>query len=137
MPESHAWDAKLDVGNEAMDHEHHLQVGLVSAFVDAIEQGRPGMARRLVDQLFQYSAVHFGSEELLMEGTAYPEHGAHAHEHAIFLEQIREVQRAYDAGDPDLATALAVELRAALAGHINDADRRLAYHVAPVARPSA
>jgi hemerythrin len=137
VPESHVWDAKLDLGNEAMDHEHHLQVGLVSAFVDAIEQGRPGMARRLVDQLLQYSIVHFGSEELLMEGTAYPERGPHAREHAVFLEQIRDMQRAYDAGDPDLATALAVELRAVLARHINDADRRLASHAAPVSRPSA
>ncbi len=137
MPESHTWDARLDVGNEAMDHEHHLQVGLVSAFVDAIEQGRPAMARRLVDQLFQYSSVHFGSEELLMEGTAFPERDAHAREHALFLEQIRDLQRTYDAGDQNGAAAAAVELRAALGAHMNDADRRLASHVAPVARPSA
>lgn len=137
MPESHAWDARLDLGNEAMDHEHHLQVGLVSAFVEALEQGRPGMARRLVDQLLQYSTVHFGSEELLMEGTAYPERDAHAREHAAFLDHIRDLQRAFEAGDQEFATAAAVELRAALGAHMNDADRRLASHVAPVARPDA
>ena len=137
MTEAHTWDARLDVGNEAMDHEHHLQVGLVSAFVDAVEQGRPAMAHRLVDQLLEYSGVHFGSEELLMEGTAYPEREAHAREHAEFLGHIRELQRTYDAGDREAAVEAAVDLRAALGAHMNDADRRLALHVAPVARPSA
>ncbi len=131
MPESHAWNAKLDVGHEAMDHEHHLQIGLVSAFVDAIDQRRPSIARRLVDQLVHYSVVHFGSEELLMEGTAFPEREAHAREHAVFLEQMRELQRVYAAGEEEAATAAAVDLRAALGAHMHDADRRLAAHVAP------
>src|SRR5690242_558427 len=114
MPEAHAWNANLDVGHEAMDYEHHLQIGLVSAFVDAVDQRRPWMARRLADQLMQYSVVHFGSEELLMEGADYPERERHAHEHAAFLGTIRELQRAYDAGEEDLAAATAVELRTAL-----------------------
>jgi hemerythrin-like metal-binding protein len=87
------------------------------------------MARRLADQLLQYSVVHFGSEELLMEGAAYPERERHAGEHAAFLETIREVQRAFAAGEEDLAAATAVELRSALGGHVNEADRRLAEHV--------
>jgi hemerythrin len=127
--EVHAWNPNLDVGHEAMDHEHHLQIGLLSAFVDAVDQGRPWMARRLADQLLQYSVVHFGSEELLMEGAAYPERERHAGEHAAFLETIREVQRAFAAGEEDLAAATAVELRSALGGHVNEADRRLAEHV--------
>ena len=44
---AHAWNEHLDLGHEAMDHEHHLQVALVSAVADAIEQGRPAVARRL------------------------------------------------------------------------------------------
>jgi hemerythrin len=127
--EAHAWNSNLDVGHEAMDHEHHLQIGLLSAFVDAVDQRRPWMARRLADQLLQYTVVHFGSEELLMEGVSYPERERHAGEHTTFLETIREVQRAYSAGEEDLAAATAVELRAALGAHMNDADRRLAEHL--------
>jgi hemerythrin len=129
MPEAHAWNPTLDVGHEAMDHEHHLQIGLVSAFVDAVDQRRAWMARRLIDQLMQYSVVHFGSEELLMEGAAYPERDRHAREHAAFVETIRELQRVFEAGEVDLAAATAVELRASLGAHINEADRRLAEHV--------
>jgi hemerythrin len=131
MAEAHTWNERLDLGNEAMDHEHHLQIGLVSAFVDAVEKGHPGMARRLVDQLLQHSVVHFGSEDLLMEGTSYPDRHGHGREHDRFLEQIREVKRAFDAGEEDLATTTALDFRSSLAAHMNDADRRLAAHVAP------
>ena len=129
MVESHVWNERLDLGNEAMDHEHHLQIGLVSAFVDAVEQRRPGLARRFAEQLLSYSAVHFGSEDLLMEGSAYADRDAHGREHERFLEQMRELQRALDAGETDVATAAALDLRGALAAHIGDADRRLASHV--------
>ncbi len=134
MVESHSWNDRLEVGHEAMDHDHHLQIGLVSAFVDAIEQGRPWMARRLADQLLAYSVAHFGSEELLMEGSAFPERDAHAREHGAFLEQMRELQRTFAGGDEQLAATGALDLRSGLAAHMNDADRRLAAHVAPGTR---
>jgi hemerythrin len=130
MVEAHVWNERLDVGNEAMDHEHHLQIGLVSAFVDAVEHGRPGMARRYAEQLLSYSEVHFGSEDLLMEGSAYGDREAHGREHVQFLEQMRELQRAFAAGEEDAATSAALDLRGALAAHMADADRRLAAHVA-------
>jgi len=134
MVESHTWNERLEVGHEAMDHDHHLQVGLVSAFVDAVEQGRPWMARRLADQLLAYSVAHFGSEELLMEASAFPERDAHAREHGVFLEQMRELQRTFASGDEQLAASTALDLRSGLAAHMNDADRRLAAHVAPATR---
>jgi hemerythrin len=123
MIEAHAWNGRLDLAHEAMDHEHHLQIALVSAFVDAVEQGRPWLARRLAGQLLRYSVVHFASEELLMEAAEYPERAPHAGEHETFLARMRELENG--AGE-DGALALALDLRDALAAHVNDADRRLA-----------
>lgn len=131
MVEAHVWNERLDVGNEAMDHEHHLQIGLVSAFVDAVEQRRPALARRFAEQLLSYSGVHFASEDLLMEGSAYADRQAHGRDHEAFLEQMRELARAFGAGETESAIAAALDLRGALAAHIADADRRLASHVAP------
>jgi len=126
MIEAHAWNEKLDIANEAMDHEHHLQIALVTAFADAIEQRRPWLARRLAEQLVRYSLVHFGSEELLMEARGYEARDAHAGEHAAFLVQMRELEATCDEGTGEVALAAALDLRSALAAHMNDADRRLA-----------
>lgn len=126
MVEAHAWNEGLDLSHEAMDHEHHLQIALVTAFADAIEQRRPWLARRLAEQLLTYSTAHFGSEELLMEAVSYPEREQHAGEHAEFVSHIRQIQRAFGDGDEEVALEAAIDLRNALAMHMNDADRKLA-----------
>jgi hemerythrin len=126
MVEAHPWNEGLDLSHEAMDHEHHLQIALVTAFVDAVEQRRPWLARRLGDQLLTYSSAHFGGEELLMEAANYDGREGHAGEHAEFMAHIRQIQRAYEEGDEAVALEAALDLRQALAMHMNDADRRLA-----------
>jgi hemerythrin len=134
MTEAHAWNEKLDLGHEAMDHDHHLQVALLAAFTNAIEQGRPGVARRLVEQLHAYSSSHFLSEELLMDTGAYPHLEQHAEEHGILIERIEEIRAASASGENDLALSMALDLRAALAAHVAGADRALAEHVAGLRR---
>lgn len=131
MTEQHTWNEKLDLGHEAMDHEHHLQIALVSSFIEAVEGRRHAMARRFAEQLVAYSTAHFGSEELLMEASGYAGQGRHAGEHAEFLDQMRVLAEDLAAGDADPAIASAIELRAALAAHMDEADRRLALHVRP------
>jgi hemerythrin len=126
MVEAHPWNEKLDLSHEAMDHEHHLQLALLTGFTDAVEQRRPWLARRLAEQLVRYSVVHFGSEELLMEASGYGPRAAHAGEHAGFLVEMRALEEAYDGEGGDAALAAALELRAALAAHIDGADRGLA-----------
>jgi hemerythrin len=126
MVEAHAWNERLDLSHEAMDHEHHLQVALISAFVDAVEQRRPALARRLADQILTCSTAHFGGEELLMEAMSYADREAHAGQHAEFVAHIRQIQRAFDEGDEAVALEAALDLRQRLAMHMHDADRRLA-----------
>jgi hemerythrin len=126
MVEAHAWNERLDLAHEAMDHEHHLQIALVTGFADAVEQRRPWLARKVVDQLLTYSSAHFGGEELLMEAAEYPDRAAHAGEHVEFLAHIRQIQRALDEGDEAVALEAALDLRQALAAHMNGADRKLA-----------
>ena len=61
-----------------------------------------------------------------MEAASYPAKDAHAGEHGEFLAHIGQIQRALDEGDEDVALEAALDLRQALAAHMNDADRRLA-----------
>jgi hemerythrin len=131
MIEAHAWNEKLDLGHEAMDHEHHLQIALVSALADAIEQRRPGVARKLSEQLVLYSEVHFGSEEMLMEASGYGTRDAHAAEHRTILEAMRELGGCLERDENELAAAFAMELRAGLAGHMAGSDQQLAAYVLP------
>ena len=128
---AHAWSEQLDLGHEVLDREHHLQLALVSALADAIEQRRPGEARRVCGQLVAYSGMHFGGEELLMSASTYPERYHHAEEHRMLTQAMQEVEGALDRDERELALAFAIELRAGLAGHIAGSDHRLADHLRP------
>jgi hemerythrin len=134
---AHAWNEQLDLGHEAMDEDHHLQVALVAALADAIEQRRPVEARRLISQLVAFSGMHFGGEELLMGASTYPDRQRHAEEHRMLTQAMQEVEGALDREEPELALAFALDLRAGLAGHIAGSDLRLADHVraAPLPLP--
>jgi hemerythrin len=126
---AHAWNEQLDLGHEVMDQEHHLQIALVSALAEAIEQGRPAEARRLAGQLVAYSGMHFGSEELLMSASAYPARQRHGDEHRVLTQAMQEVEGALERDERELALAFALDLRAGLAGHITNSDHELADHV--------
>jgi hemerythrin len=128
MVEAHPWNEKLELAHEAMDHEHHLQIALLTAFTDAVEQRRPWLARRLAEQLVRYSAVHFDGEELLMEASGYAGRAAHAGEHAGLLARMRELEAGFGDGGGEAVLAAALELRATLAAHVDGPDRRLAEH---------
>lgn len=66
-----------------------------------------------------------------MEASGYGAREVHAREHETFLERMRELGDAYDGAGGEAALAAALELRGALAAHIDGADRGLADHVRP------
>jgi len=133
---AHAWNEQLDLGHEALDHEHHLQIALVSGIAEAIEQNRPAEARRAAAQLVAYSGVHFGSEELLMAANGYADRQRHQEEHRMLTQAMQEIEGALERDERELALAFALDLRAGLAGHIAGSDHRLADHVRTAAPPS-
>ncbi|HET9599668.1 MAG TPA: hemerythrin family protein [Anaeromyxobacteraceae bacterium] len=128
MQETHAWNTRLDVGDEALDREHHLQIALVSALADALEQGRPWVARQVSEQLAGFTAAHFAGEEMLMDAAAYDLRQAHAEEHRALSTAITEIRTLLGNEERDLALAMTLDLRTTLAGHMAASDRRFADH---------
>jgi len=124
MEETHVWSERLDLGNDTLDSEHHLQIALVSALAEAIEQGRPWMARRLVEQLAGYSAAHFTGEEVLMESAGFRSLEQHRQEHHAILGHIDEIKSLLTTAENELAQAMALDLLAGLGSHIAASDRQ-------------
>ena len=126
MEETHPWSPRLELGNETLNREHHLQIALVSALADALEQGRPWVARRVLDQLAGYTAAHFQGEELLMETAAYEQLAEHREEHRTLCAHIDEIRYLVNGGEHELALPMALDLRSGLGSHIAASDRLFA-----------
>ncbi len=129
MPQ-HVWSERLELHDESLDGEHHLQMSLISAVAEALEQGRPATAKRLLDQLAGYSAAHFNGEQLLMETSGYEHLGEHCEEHRSILAHIDEIRGLLGGGELDLALPMSLDLLHGLGSHIAASDRRFANHAA-------
>lgn len=132
---SHHWVHELALGVESIDKEHERQVELVDALTDAIEGGRGAEAAHLVlDELVEFTSIHFMSEELQMRLHAYPGYQAHVAEHNELMSRVvRLRQRLEGSGDAALsdddALGLAGEIRDWLVRHIDAMDRPLARYL--------
>jgi len=83
------WNHSCTVGVKAMDDQHGI-------LLDTLNELRLAMVRgcgreqvsELLDQLIEFTRMHFWSEEQLMEQTGFPGVAAHRTEHHRLLAQI-------------------------------------------------
>lgn len=110
----------------ALDAEHQVQTGLVSALREAVAGQRPGAeVDEILDRLFSYTEAHFMAEQLLMRLKAYPHYEAHQLEHDQLMDKVRELERRYRAGEVPLTLAAADSLTDLLLNHTQGADSAL------------
>ena len=124
--ERHSAEQSIDVGMDQMDGEHRVQMGLLSAFRDAVTEGRAeAEVHEIVEQLIDYTKVHFMSEELLMRLYQYPHYEAHVAEHDRMIEQIEQARERYRGGDEKTTTETLDAVLEGLASHVGQSDRIL------------
>ena len=119
--------------NEAMrsgcgnlDGEHTVQVELLTAFSQAVREGRPrGDVDQILDRLIDFTKVHFSSEQLLMRLYGYPSYEQHSGDHDDTVDRLQAIRQAYLAGDLELTCKTADALAERLIAHIREADRGL------------
>lgn len=128
------WQDSYSVGVELIDNDHKLLVSLINQLSESIEsqQGRE-VAGSVLNVLEEYTASHFGREELLMEKGGYPDLAPHRVEHEKLKAQVRDVVSRYHAGDTEqLDREVLAFLRNWLTGHILGVDMKYAPYVKDV-----
>ncbi len=114
------------VGFEALDSEHEVQIELINALRQAVEQGQKGaLIDEILDQLIAYTNAHFMSEQLLMRLYAYPFYESHTQEHDHLIEQVQSLQERCRAGDIAMTLQTGSALREWLLDHIKGLDYSL------------
>jgi hemerythrin-like metal-binding protein len=116
--------------NNATDHEHQVQLELLSKLCKAVDSGESLAAvNQLLGELMAYSEVHFASEELLMRMKSYDDFEAHQEDHFHMLEVLRHISEQATAGQPSLVAGKVREALGFLEQHIATRDERLADYV--------
>ncbi len=106
--------------------EHDIQLQLLGAVEHAVRAGhRFDDVMSLLDQLIEYTSVHFHSEELMMRLYAYPQYQAHCAEHAELMQQVRAIRESFREQDREGLLETAGALRDWLGRHIDGKDHGL------------
>jgi hemerythrin-like metal-binding protein len=82
MPNLLEWDARLSVGNEAVDAQHQSLLAQCKALADCLDGNDPAAERefrQLFKTLIAFSREHFAAEEALLTQSGYPESDLQAH----------------------------------------------------------
>jgi hemerythrin len=119
----------IDVGVGEMDSEHDLLLGVVRALDKAVISAPHAQVEALLQQLAEYTRVHFATEEIMMRLYAYPEFANHQLEHARLIEQIEQVRREFAQGHVQPTRSFASALRHWFTDHVRTHDADLARFV--------
>jgi hemerythrin-like metal-binding protein len=114
------------VGTEDMQAEHRSQFGMVDTLCDALRQGRDqSEIDDILEQVIDYTHVHFMAEQLLMRLHEYPDSRAHCLEHSRVLEALRALREDVKAGTVTNTLDAIETIRTGLRAHIGGSDLAL------------
>ena len=125
------WTDKLSVGVGVLDEDHKRLVSMVNSLYDAVQggHGKESLGRTL-NELIQYTKVHFAREEAFFAQTGYPATAAHKVEHDKLTQQVVDVQQKYASG---ATTTLSLDvlhfLKDWLIKHIQGSDQKYRPHL--------
>ncbi len=116
----------FQIGTEDMQAEHRSQFGMVDTLCDALRQGRDqSEIDDILEQVIDYTHVHFMAEQLLMRLHEYPDSRAHCLEHARVLEALQALREDVQAGTVTNTLDAIETIRTGLRAHIGESDLAL------------
>ena len=129
---AYIFDKSLETGNHLIDTQHRE---LIKAINDLLDACKAGKGRDKIcstgKYMAEYTAKHFGDEEVLQNKAKYPDYPNHKKLHEGFKKDIAEVNKELAAEGPTIAAVAKMNAKAAwLINHIKTQDVRLAKHLA-------
>jgi hemerythrin-like metal-binding protein len=124
------WDETYSVQIESIDEQHKILFSYINDLVEAMQEFRESdVVSRLLPALMDYTIVHFGAEEKLMEENGYPKLDEHKQEHEKFINMIKEFEEKFKTGDRTISLGILDFLVDWLKNHIMGTDMKYTPHL--------
>ncbi len=120
------WNDGLSIGIPEVDTQHQGLVGMVNKLHDSMkEDAATEVLLEIVEDMREYTVVHFGTEEDYMRRYEYPEYDFHKSEHEDFVAKVVQLERDYKSGKVALSMEVLNFLSDWLVTHIVDTDKEM------------
>ena len=115
----------VEIGIREVDEEHRVQFRLLAGIQQEVESSHRENVLTLLQQLYDYSAAHFATEQTFMRLHSYPARQAHEREHEELLYELKALLEAARISESIDIQGWPQAIRRWLQSHINTSD--LAY----------
>jgi hemerythrin len=119
------WNDRLSVNIREIDDQHKKLVNMVNGLHDAMKEGKAeALLMRIVADMKQYAASHFGLEERYMKNNNYPDYPVHKSEHDKFVAKVVQVEKDCKSGKCAISMDILNFLSSWLVNHIKGTDKK-------------
>jgi len=124
------WDGKHSIGIKELDDQHqHLFTLINRAFESHNSGAGDETVKKQLDELLEYFAFHFSTEEIQMGEAAYPKVGEHYSQHKVLTDKAAEMMELYAVVGSGILSSTLIFMNAWLTQHILQYDTDYArYH---------
>ena len=118
------WQSHYSVNIKEIDKQHQQLVNIMNDLHDGMKQGKgKEVLSNVLDELINYTAFHFKSEEALFDKYSYPETSVHKRQHADLVQQVLEFKENFNSGKKILTMEVMDFLKEWLTNHIARSDK--------------
>ena len=130
----------MSVDGGPIDDDHRVLIDIINEFTEAdvIESGLV-LLHNVLDELDDYTKMHFAREERLQAAVLYPFHDAHRHEHHELIRRLGDLRTMLGTGSIDNQALQQAQMKVAsllhdwLVNHIIKSDLRMASYAGAMA----
>lgn len=119
------WDESYDVMVTQFNEQHKIWFSYVNALFYAISK-KKGVAElgEVLNNLFDYTKMHFTAEQEAMLKYSYPDYESHKQKHEEFTGEINEIRERFNAGGKSISLEVLIFIVNWLKTHIVKVDKR-------------
>lgn len=119
------WKDDYSVGVEDMDSQHKVLIVAINRLHEAMKSGKAKeIQKKILDELIDYTTVHFTAEEKIMRQYAYPGLDEQKKQHQQFVSKLAGFLEDYNSGKLMLSLEIMKFLRDWLSNHIRKIDKQ-------------
>jgi len=127
------WNDRFSIGVETVDEQHKGLFTLTNDLYDACQR-EGGVAtehfKSVLQKAVNYVAMHFSTEEKIMQKTEDPNYEDHQKEHDLFVKKVMKEAVGLDQGGDDAPEIFMNFLRDWISNHVTGTDIKIGQHIA-------
>jgi hemerythrin len=124
------WSEEYSVDIQEIDEQHKVLVGLINELYEALShKDNHEQVNHVLDELMNYTKVHFAVEECLLRLFEYPSYDQHKAIHDGIIKKLDGLYAQFKSGDTKVGMELLLFLKDWLMDHISHEDKKYSPHL--------